>query len=158
MQPQRQRRVKLSAAATRVKELSMEELVPSAWLTGMDGPRRWMHAVAARLSVRPPCAPAQWLPPPADGAALRWYEPLGHELVTIFLFEKPDQIELGVWSTAWSDDMVSYAMYRELVTTVTTLLIDQYADQDGPLVRLQVQPYDETQAPLKDSDDGGLTR
>jgi hypothetical protein len=41
-------------------------------------------------------------------------------------------------------------MYHELVITIATLIIDQYADQDGPLVRLQVQPYDATQAPLKE--------
>jgi hypothetical protein len=128
----------------------MDELVPSAQLTGMTNPLRWMQGVAARLMVRPPCAPAQWLPWPADGAGLRWYERLGQDLITIFLFERHDGVEIGVWSTAWSDDQVSYAMYRELVTTTATLIIDQYADQQGPLVHLHVQPYDETQAPMRE--------
>jgi hypothetical protein len=128
----------------------MGELLPSAQLLGMTNPLRWMQAVAARLTVRLPCAPAQWLPPPADGAGLRWYEPLGQDLMTIFLFERHDGVEIGVWSTAWSDDQVSYGMYRELVTTVATLIIDQYANQDGPPIHVHVQTYDETQAPLKE--------
>jgi hypothetical protein len=128
----------------------MDELLPSAWVTGMDDPLRWMQAVAAQLRVRPPCAPATWLPPRARLAALRWYEPLHHELVTVHLFAHADRVELGIWTTAWSTDQVGYWMYHELVITVATLLIDQYADQDGPLVRLQVQPYTETQAPLRE--------
>jgi hypothetical protein len=41
-------------------------------------------------------------------------------------------------------------MYHELVTTVATLIINQYAEQDGPTIQFQVQPYDATQAPLKE--------
>jgi hypothetical protein len=128
----------------------MDELLPSAQVTGMAHPLRWMQAVAARLTVRPPCAPAQWLPPPADGAGLRWYEPVGQDLITIFLFERHDGVEIGVWTTAWDDDQVSYRMYCALVTTVATLIIDQYADQDGAPIRVRVQPYEETQAPLRE--------
>ena len=128
----------------------MEELLPSAWLTGMDDPLRWMQAVAARLTVWPPCSPATWLPPHSAGAALRWYEPLGQDLITIFLFEKHNDVEIGIWSTVWDDAMVGYWDYHALVTTVATLIIDQYADQDGPLVQLHVQSYTETQAPLKE--------
>jgi hypothetical protein len=128
----------------------MDELLPSAQLMGMANPLRWMQAVAARLMVRPPYAPAQWLPPPADGAGLRWYERLGQDLITIFLFARHDGVEVGVWSTAWDDDMVTYWDYHALVTTVATLIIDQYADQNGPSIQVQVQPYDETQAPLRE--------
>ena len=128
----------------------MEELLPSAHLVGMDDPLTWMRAVAAQLIVQPPCSPAQWLPPPADGAGLRWYELIGRELVTIYLFEKPGQVEIGIWTTSWDDDHVGYWDYRGLLTTVAALIIDQYDDQDGPLVGLQVQSYAETQAPLKE--------
>ena len=95
----------------------------------------------------------EWLPPPDDGAALRWYELFGQDLITIFLFEKAGQVEIGIWTTAWNDDYVGYWDYHALVTTVATLLIDQYADQDGPVIRLHVQPYTETQAPLKGLED-----
>jgi hypothetical protein len=128
----------------------MEELLPSAWLMGMDDPRRWMHAVAAQLSVRPPCTPATWLPPRARLAALRWYEPLRHELVTVHVFDHGDRVEIGIWTTAWSDDQVGYWMYHELVITMVTLIIDQYADQNGPPIQVEVQSYTETQAPLKE--------
>jgi hypothetical protein len=131
----------------------MDELLPSAWLTGMDDPLRWMRAVAARLSVRPPCSPAQWLPPRARLAALRWYEPLGHELVTVHLFAQTDRVEIGIWTTAWSNDQVGYWMYHELVITMATLIIDQYADQEGPPIQVAVQPYAETQAPLRELED-----
>jgi hypothetical protein len=60
---------------------------------------------------------------------------------------------MGISTTAWSDDQVGYWMYHELVITMATLIIDQYAHQYGPLVQLHVQPYDETQAPLRELED-----
>jgi hypothetical protein len=131
----------------------MDESLPSAWLTGMGDPLSWMHAVAVRLSVRPSCAPVTWLPRRDRLAALRWDEPLRHELVTVHLFAHTDRVEIGIWTTAWSGDQVGSWIYHELVITMATLIIDQYADQDGPLIQLHVQPYDETQAPLKELED-----
>ena len=96
-----------------------------------------------------PCAPSCWVPIQDCLAALQWHQLLGRELVTVFLLVHADKVEISVWSTAWSDDQVSYRMYADLVTTTATLIIDQYADQEGPLVQLYVQPYEETQAPLK---------
>jgi len=36
-------------------------------------------------------------------------------------------------------------MYADLVITVATLIVDQYTDQDGPPIRLHMQPYDDRQ-------------
>jgi hypothetical protein len=132
----------------------MEELLPAAALRGMDDPLTWLQDLATRLVVRPPCTPARWLNPTGCLAALQWYVRLGSELVTVFLMAHADRVEIGVWTTAWSDDQVGYWMYHELVITIATLLIDQYADQDGPVVRLRVQPYTETQAPLNTAEEG----
>jgi hypothetical protein len=41
-------------------------------------------------------------------------------------------------------------MYHELVITIATLIIAQYADQDGPLPQLHIQPYTDMQAPLQE--------
>jgi hypothetical protein len=136
----------------------MDELLPAASLRGMENPLAWVQHIETRLAVRPPCAPSSWVTIQDCLAALQWHQPLGRELVTVFLMVQADRVEISIWSTAWSDDQVSCRMYTELVTTVATLIMDQYADQDGPLVRLQVQPYDATQAPLKDIDDGGHAR
>jgi hypothetical protein len=91
------------------------------------------------------------------GAARRWREdggePLGHELVTVHLFAHADRVEIGSWTTAWSDDQVGYWMYHELVITIAMLVIDQYADQEGPPIQVAVQFYTETQAPLKELED-----
>jgi hypothetical protein len=128
----------------------MEEALPTATLTGMSDPRTWTQHIAAHVPLRPPCAPARWLTPKDCLAALQWHQPFGCELVTVLLIVHTDHVEIGVWTTTWSDDQVGYGMYCELVITVATLIIDQYADQDGPPVQLHVQPYDETQAPLKE--------
>jgi hypothetical protein len=70
--------------------------------------------------------------------------------VTVHVFDHGDRVEIGIWTTAWSDDQVGYWMYHELVITMVTLIIDQYADQNGPPIQVEVQSYTETQAPLKE--------
>ena len=128
----------------------MEDLLPAAAFIGMATPPTWTQHIAERLPGWPPCAPARWWTPHDCLVALQWHQRLGGEVVTVLLLAHADRVEIGVWTSVWSAAQVSYARYRDLLTTVATLIIDQYADQDGPLVQLHVQPYDDTQASLQD--------
>lgn len=134
----------------------MDELLPAAFLVGMANPRAWVKQVEQQLTQRVPNRAIHWRRLRNGLLYLSWQELASTgETLTIWLCAHPTRVYLSIWASPWDHNLaIGYWPYHALVITVATLIIDQYAAQDGPPIRLQIQPYAETQAPLND-DDGG---
>ena len=128
----------------------MIELLPAAWLIGMDEPQRWVAQIGARMVPFPPCARAHWGRWRTGLRYLQWYERPGTgEMLTVHLTAHPTRVDVGVWTSAWEGrNTLGYWPYYDLVMTVATTIIDQYNGPDGPPVQVQVQSYTATQSSL----------
>ena len=90
----------------------MIELLPAAWLSGMDSPQEWVAHIGARLGALPPCAPAHWSRWRTGLRYLQWYERAGTgETLTVHLTAHPTRVDIGVWTSRWegqSQNIVGY--------------------------------------------------
>jgi hypothetical protein len=123
--------------------------LPAAVLRGMDDPQQWVQQLSAALPVTPPCAMPQWVAPRDGWVACEWYVRMGSgETVTVLLVAENHHVFLGVWTTAWMATPVRAATYDDLVRTMATLIVDQYAPHDPASVHLHLPSISDLQPPL----------